>query len=284
MSYNISSNNFDNKYLKTLLSVISEYFVTKGIGFYVIGATARDIVIKQLTGNESRRKTRDLDIAIAIDRWDLFDEISLELSSYKGFVKSAKAKQRFIYEDVYELDLVPFGDIAKDDKNIYWPPEELIAMSIKGFSEALKDAMTIRIDDEFDIKVASLSGLFLLKLNAWCDRSITTSKDADDMIYIIDSYFDAYFEHYSTLDPYNSVFLSNDFDTFVAGAIWLAIDLVQIIDKELLPDYLAILTSELAKNEDSKLLEQMNSSTSLINYDRIRVAIEEIVGVLKSPI
>ena len=282
MSYNISSNNFDNKYLKTLLRVLSEYFSTKGIGFYVIGATARDIVIKQLTGNESRRKTRDLDIAIAIDRWDLFDEISFDLASFEEFEKLPKVKQRFIYAGVYELDIVPFGDVAKDDKNIYWPPEELIAMSIKGFSEALKDAMTIRIDDEFDIKVASLSGLFLLKLNAWCDRSMTTSKDADDMIYIIDSYFDAYFEHYSTLEPYNSVFSSDDFDTLVAGAIWLAIDLFKIMDKELLPDFLAILASELAKNEESKLLEQMNSSTSLISYDRIRIAIEEMVSVLQS--
>ncbi len=264
------------------MGILSHYFASKNIQFYVIGATARDIVIKQLTGNESRRKTRDLDIAIAIDRWDLFDEISSELSLYDGFKKSSRAKQRFIYQEVYELDVVPFGDVAKDDKNIYWPPEELIAMSIKGFSEALKDAMTIRIDDEFDIKVASLSGLFLLKINAWSDRSMKTSKDADDMVYIIDSYFDAYYDCYSTLEPYNKVYSMDDFDMFVTGAIWLAIDLSKIIGEELLLDYLSILTSELDKNEESKLLEQMNSSTSAISYDTIRRAIEDMVVVLQT--
>lgn len=262
------------------MGILSLYFASKNIQFYVIGATARDIVIKQLTGSESRRKTRDLDIAIAIDRWELFDEISFELDLHKDFKKSAKAKQRFIYQGVYELDIVPFGDVAKKDKNIYWPPEELIAMSIKGFSEVLKDAMTICVDDEFDIKVASLSGLFLLKLNAWSDRYMETSKDADDMVYIINSYFDAYCDCYSTLEPYNKVYFMDNFDMFVAGAIWLALDLSKIIGEELLFDYLSILTSELDKNEESKLLEQMNSSTSVISYDTIRRALEEMVVAL----
>lgn len=70
--------------------------------------------------------------------------------------------QRFYYGD-YELDIVPYGIVAKDDDCIYWPPEEVIAMSVKGFDEILKDAITVSVDDEFDIKIASLHGLFLLK-------------------------------------------------------------------------------------------------------------------------
>lgn len=46
-----------------------------GREFYVIGATARDIIIGQLADITSGRKTRDLDIAIAIPEWSVFDEI-----------------------------------------------------------------------------------------------------------------------------------------------------------------------------------------------------------------
>lgn len=46
----------------------------------------------------------------------------------------------------------------------------------KGFDEVLAEAITVNIDDEFNIKIASLHGLFLLKFNAWSDRNIKTDK------------------------------------------------------------------------------------------------------------
>lgn len=49
-------------------------------------------------------------------------------------------------------------------------------MFVKGFDEVLAEAITVNIDDEFNIKIASLHGLFLLKFNAWSDRNIKTDK------------------------------------------------------------------------------------------------------------
>ena len=157
-----------------------------GREFYVIGATARDIIIRRLIGTTSGRRTKDLDIAIAIPDWSVFDEIKDVLVA-DGFKKSADMHQRFYYGE-YELDIVPYG-VAKDDDNIYWPPEEEIAMSVKGFDEVLSEAITVNIDGEFDIRIASLHGLFLLKFNAWLDRNIETSKDAEDMSFILSNYF-----------------------------------------------------------------------------------------------
>lgn len=39
-------------------------------------------------------------------------------------------------------------------------------MSVKGFADVLSDAITVTIDNKFDIKIASLHGLFVLKFNA----------------------------------------------------------------------------------------------------------------------
>ena len=104
-----------------------------------------------------------------------------------GFEKDKSKHQRFYYGD-YEIDVVPYGYVAKEDDNIYWPPEETIAMSVKGFDEVLSDAIMVSIDDKFTVKIASLHGLFLLKFNAWMDRHLTTNKDAEDMSFILDNY------------------------------------------------------------------------------------------------
>lgn len=44
MSYNISCDQFTNPLLKELLQVLTGYFKSVDSDFYVIGATARDII------------------------------------------------------------------------------------------------------------------------------------------------------------------------------------------------------------------------------------------------
>ena len=142
MDLKITSEKIANPLLVDLLKKLTDSFNRMGREFYVIGATARDIIIGQLIGTASGRKTRDLDIAIAIPDWNVFDEIK-EVLIADGFKKSGHMHQRFYYGD-YELDIVPYG-VAKEDDNIYWPPEEEIAMSVKGFDEVLSDAITVNL-------------------------------------------------------------------------------------------------------------------------------------------
>ena len=169
MNLNISSENIRNPLLVDLLRHLTGTFAKTDSDFFVIGATARDIVLQALGNTTARRKTRDLDIAIAVTGWERYDEIKKALTN-EGYEKSADQAQRF-YWNGYDIDIVPFGAVAKADDNIYWPPEETVAMSVKGFDEVLREAITVTIDNEFEVKVASLPGLFLLKLNAWISRN-----------------------------------------------------------------------------------------------------------------
>ncbi len=187
MGLTISSEKTRNPLLVELLRKLTDSFNKMDREFYVIGATARDIIMQQPLNTESKRRTRDLDIAIAIPDWDTFEQVKQNLIA-DGFEKSRDMQQRFYYGE-YELDIVPYGVVAKEDDNIYWPPEEIVAMSVKGFDEVLSEAITVSIDDEFEIKIASLHGLFLLKFNAWLDRNVKTSKDAEDMSFILSNYF-----------------------------------------------------------------------------------------------
>lgn len=54
--------------------------------------------------------------------------------------------------------------MAEDDGNIYWPPDETIAMSVWGFPEMADSTINVEIDGEVSIKIASLPGLFILEI------------------------------------------------------------------------------------------------------------------------
>lgn len=89
MNFQISSKKIDNPLLVELLRKVSHCFAEIGQDFFVIGVTARDILIRQLVGISSGRKTRDLDLAIAIPDWDAFEEIKRALLA-QGFQKDGQ--------------------------------------------------------------------------------------------------------------------------------------------------------------------------------------------------
>mgnify|MGYP002771501437 FL=1 len=276
MSLRITSEKINNPFLVDLLEKLSICFRKIEHDFFVIGATARDIIIQEMLNTSSRRKTRDLDLAIAVPNWQEFDKIKKNLIA-DGFEKDKDKQQRFYYGD-YEIDIVPYGYVAKDDDNIYWPPEETIAMSVKGFDEALSDSITVSIDDRFDVKIASLHGLFLLKLNAWMDRHLTTNKDAEDMSFILDNYLMANLDR----EAYMEVYDWEEFDEFVAGGYWLANDLAKLLNKEQLLYYADKIDEEVLLEERSHLISQMLNSQSGLTYDQVRRTWQTISEVFRS--
>ena len=276
MSLRISSKKINNPFLVDLLEKLTDSFSRMEHDFFVIGATARDIVIQEMLNTSSRRKTRDLDLAIAVPNWQEFDKIKKSLIA-DGFEIDKDKQQRFYYGD-YEIDIVPYGYVAKEDDNIYWPPEETIAMSVKGFDEALSDAITVSIDDRFSIKIASLHGLFLLKLNAWMDRHLTTNKDAEDMSFILDNYLMANLDR----EAYMEVYDWEEFDEFVAGGYWLANDLAKLLTKEQLIYYADRIDEEIQLEERSRLISQMLNSQSGLAYDQVKRTWQTISEVFRS--
>lgn len=273
MDLTISSEKIGNPLLIELLRKLTDSFGRMDREFYVIGATARDIIVQQLLDTASTRRTRDLDIAIAIPDWDAFEQIKERLVA-DGFKKSNDMYQRFYY-GAYEVDIVPYGVVAKDDDNIYWPPEEVVAMSVKGFDEVLSEAITVSIDDKFKVKIASLHGLFLLKLNAWLDRNAKTSKDAEDMSFILSNYFMANLDR----EIHQEVYDWENFDEYIVGGYWLAHDLVTLLNVNQLNYYKEVIEGELAKQEESRLINQMIENSYSLKYETVRETWQVIADV-----
>ena len=267
MSYSISSDKFQDPLLKPILVSLSNYFSSVDVDFYVIGATARDIVLN-FHGEKSGRATRDLDIAIAISNWEEFETIEQGIVNIKGFKKDSNQKQRFYYQDNFELDIVPFGDIMKEGDKVFWPPDEQVAMSVLGFKEVAKATDKFQIDNGVEIEVASLVGVFILKLVAWQDRNNQTNKDADDIAFIISNYFNINQER--AIAEYSEImFEDDDFSFEKAGALLIGIDVALLLGNSdyIINKLIKIVEIEIDKLEESVLINQIIETNSNFNYE-----------------
>ncbi len=147
---------------------------------------ARDLVLVHGYGSEIERGTRDVDFAISVHNWDDFNTLRNAMLA-SGYSAHKKLHHSFEFCDSkglpWEVDIVPFGDIA-EDHIITWPPEHDFQMSVLGFPEALESALQVQISQSPDVvtPVASPAGICLLKLIAWLDRVIEKrGKDASDI-------------------------------------------------------------------------------------------------------
>jgi predicted nucleotidyltransferase len=276
--YNISSKKLDNPLLKDLLKELTVFFNSIGVDFYIVGATARDIVLCNLYEIISNRKTDDLDIAIAIADWEQFALIEQQLSQRSGFKKDRTQKQRFLYRDVYKVDIVPFGTVAKEDGNIYWPPNEEVAMSVWGFPEVAKETLTIQVDNDLIIRVASLPGLFLLKLSAWEDRNSTSKKDAFDIALLLVNYLNVN-EKRAVDDYYDELYATDSFDPVIAGAQLIAHDVNLMLqgNADVLNRIKDIMSTEIALAEESRLINQLLESNGSLKYEQVLSCLEMMI-------
>ena len=276
MNYQISAAQFDDKGIPELLKTLAQFFQNEGIGFYVVGAAARDIVLGMIHNRNARRKTNDLDIAIMIRDWQVFEKVNSALCDLPGFKKCSRQKQRFYYKNSLILDIIPFGEIARSDRNIYWPPDETPVMSVSGFAEVAGKALSVSIDDEFTIGVASLPGLFILKLAAWDDRHHSTKKDAEDIAYLIDEYWDINLER--ILKDHSDIFEMDNFSTFTAGAILMGRDTRALLegDKDMMRKFVSVIDGEISKAEGSLLINQILETHRAKKYEEVYKALSLI--------
>ena len=279
MSYKISSDQFSHPLLKPILKDLSALFQETGIKFFVIGATARDLIM-EIHNEASGRLTHDLDIAIAIDKWDQFTQVEESLVATDRFTKDKKQKQRFYYLDKYMLDIVPFGDIMKHTDKIFWPPEEDIAMTVLGFNEVHEHTQQIDIDDEISIQVATLAGIFILKLIAWKDRHLASTKDAEDIGFILNNYLNINLER--ATDHYEEIY-DDDFTELRGSGILIGKDIHQILpeNSNARAGIIQQLEEQIEQAEESKLLNQIIETNKLFKYDDLFGSLTNILKELK---
>lgn len=178
-----------------LLRLMDRVARSLGLRYFVVGATARDILMYHLHGFPVNRASPDIDFAIAVESWDAFETVRIALLHEQGFRPDAKIVHRFHYMpatgDGFPVDLVPFGGVEAPSVTVAWPPDMKVVMNVAGYAEALESAVSVSIDPQLVIPVASIPGLVMTKLTAWLDRGHVSAKDAVDVRYLLENYADA---------------------------------------------------------------------------------------------
>ena len=217
-------------------------------GYFVAGATARDLILVNVRGLRPGRATRDIDFGIAIESWEQFARLKERLAATGDFAPDRRALQRLIYTDQaagfsIPIDLIPFRGVASPSGTIAWPPRQDVVMNVAGFEEALASAISMEIEVGLTVRVASVPGLTLLKLIAWADRGRESNKDAADLYTLLTTYADAGNTD-RLYDQEMDLLEAVAYDMELAGTELLGRDVARICSPQALAQVQSLLRSE----------------------------------------
>ena len=100
------SSKFDNRLFIEVLGEVAETTAKFGIAFFIVGATARDLVLGYGFGLHPGRATADVDIGVRVSTWAEFTQLKDGLVSGGKFRMHGK-KCRLVHENGTPLDLLP---------------------------------------------------------------------------------------------------------------------------------------------------------------------------------
>jgi predicted nucleotidyltransferase len=247
------------------------------ISFFVVGASARDFILKHQYGIEPRRKTGDIDLGVEVANWEQFEALFGSLISTGQF--SLTSERHRLRCGTVLIDILPFGPITDEDKKISWPPEHEIMMSMVGFEEAYGHSITVRVtsDPDLDIKLATLPGLAIMKLVSWKEKYPDRKRDAEDLLLIMNKYEEA--GNSERLYEEDLPLLQEEgFDTTLAGARLLGRDMAKISDSKTFLIVKEILEDETKEMSQYKLISDMmrEAGMSETRFDEILLQLEKL--------
>lgn len=240
-----------------LFGALSETANSLGLPFFVVGATARDMIFELGHGRPCKRATNDTDFGVRVSSWDEFEKLKRSLLLTKVFTER-KEVHRLVYRGELLIDILPFGGIAGAQGEIRWPPDEAVVMSMVGFEDAYRAALKVRVgaSPPLDILVASIPGLAILKLISWADRPHERSRDAVDLAFILEQYLDAG-NYERLLEKHMDLVDVGNFDYVRAGARLLGRDIARTGEPETVARIKEILATETADKGPFHLIRGM---------------------------
>ena len=215
----------------TTLRVVHKILSELEIPYFLMGATARDLLLRNVFGLSSGRLTKDVDFAVAAKDWNEFAEVNaslVESGQFQAVPKSIHRLKGTEQGSSVLIDIVPFGGLERANSEILWPPDYDIVMNVAGFTDALNTAIQVQLDEQHTIPVVTLECLIVLKLFAWKDRNAKNNKDAADIYTLLKEYAaagntDRIFEdHLPLLEHF-------EFDLELTGAALLGFDTARIL-------------------------------------------------------
>lgn len=263
---------------------ISKVAASLSIPFFVVGATARDMILHYAYGYESKRGTQDIDLGIQVSSWEQYEKLKQGLLK-TGLFTPGREAHRYIYSKGFPVDIVPFGPISNANGDITWPPDHSVKMSVLGFQEAYDHAQRVQVrkNPELIILFATPIGLTVMKLFSWEDGlPERKQKDAYDLAFILRVYFEVVGSE--EISEKHSDLLEGDFDLIHAGARVLGRDIAPILKPETKEKILGILEHQTRDQARFPLIEDMMKSPSTFTdpfEEYLKLLVELKRGILE---
>lgn len=141
----------------------------------LVGAICRDILHREAGHHFNLRRTNDLDLALAVDGWDRYEEVVECLPRLR-----TSAQVRFEIAGC-KVDLVPFGGVESPDGAVPLEPGAE-PLDVFGFGDVWRAARVVRLEEDLELRIPTIAGYTVLKLAAWATRSkVAEFKDAGDL-------------------------------------------------------------------------------------------------------
>ena len=145
----------------------------EGWDFTMIGAAVQTIVSTPVL---QPRFTGDLDGVITTPTWSDYERVGTILQHH-GFTRHGV--HRFTFEDAH-VDLIPFAEsLVAEGQRLEWPGGGVFR--VLGFAEALATATPLAVAPDLEVKVVSVPGLVVLKLNSYLDSPQERRRDIADI-------------------------------------------------------------------------------------------------------
>ena len=250
----------DLRSLAAIVGDIQDIAAPLGADYLIIGATARDLVLKA-HGLESPRLTKDVDFAFLVRSWRVYSELRDALIESGSFAaKDKKALHRLIHGATgLPVDIVPFGGIENDQRMIFFPSPQFTVFDCFGVREAYASRFALNLPGNVSVHVASIPAQVLLKIVAFNDRKLSLpGRDAPDLLLLIRKYIDCGVLDKISPDQAGAVFEAEDFDVEIASAQLIGREIRGLLDGPGLAKVLAILAPETDPDGNLLLVRQSN--------------------------
>ena len=224
--------------------------------WFVIGAAARDMVYEAAYNLPVKRATKDIDFAVLVESWQMFDRLAESLVDQHDFARTVIA-HRFTYPKLgFWVDVIPFGGLSDGDTTYRWPDDPDKEISTLGFQEGLDTAITCRISEDpvLDVKVVHPAVLVMLKLLNWKERRRDKNTDAQDSAYAMSNYI--YLDNEERLHNEPELY-DEPFDMDTIGARLLGRDIVSLVAGKPVEALKSLIQSEIDLRTESELLADM---------------------------
>ncbi len=261
--------------LYEVLAAFSEAADSVQTPWMVIGATARIMLLENVYGWPPGLGTQDVDFGVQVGDWGHYKQLCNHITKKSDvFESERKPTKRFVFKEDMVFDLVPYGGVEDDHRQVFWPPHHDEVMTVRGFESAAKYAVPVLVNQTLTVPIISPEGLCSLKFFAWEERHTQhPGRDAKDIAYLFKN-IESLYSTETLFSEHPNAVEKADYQIQSAGHYQLGSDVGALMSNDDYQFLTTFISDELERNGDSDLCRELHRYTGMASLKETQMALE----------